>query len=115
MPGQRHSQPTPTSLGQRYACLRVTCHLHFWHDRGLLRATVVTRGVERTPNKSQRTKLTLEKKILLPLLPGFKLGTCRSRCHIKGRYHTHARTRTHTHTSNLKLDTQHTHKTCIYM
>ena len=27
--------------------------------------------VERTPNKSQHTKLTLEKKILLPLLPGF--------------------------------------------
>ena len=76
---QRHSKPTPTSLGQRYACLRVTCHLHFWHDRGLLRATVVTRGVERTPNKSQHTKLTPEKKILPPLLPGFELATFRSR------------------------------------
>ena len=30
-------------------------------------------GEERTPNKSQQhTKLTLEKKILLPLLPGFE-------------------------------------------
>ena len=35
-------------------------------------------GVERTPNKSQHTKLTLEKKILLPLLPGFELATFRS-------------------------------------
>ena len=36
-------------------------------------------GVERTPNKSQHTKLTLEKKILPPLLPGFELTTFRSR------------------------------------
>ena len=28
-----------------YACLVVTCHLHFWqNDRGLLRATAITRG-----------------------------------------------------------------------
>ena len=37
-----------------YACLAVTCHLHFWqNDRDFLRATVVTRGwnagVERIP------------------------------------------------------------------
>ena len=32
-------------------------------------------GVERTPNESQHTKLTLEKKILLSLLPGFELAT----------------------------------------
>ena len=31
--------------------------------------------VEETPNKSQHTKLTLEKKILPLLLPGFKLAT----------------------------------------
>ena len=36
-------------------------------------------GVERTSNKSQHTKLTLEKKILPPLLPGFELATFRSR------------------------------------
>ena len=36
-------------------------------------------GVERTPNKSQRTKLTLEKKILPPPLPGFELAAFRSR------------------------------------
>ena len=35
--------------------------------------------VEQTHNKSQHTKLTLEKKILSLLLPGFKLATFRSR------------------------------------
>ena len=61
-------------------CLGVICHLHFWHnDRGLLRAAAVTRGLQRTPHKSQHTKLTLEKKILPPLLPRFELATFRSR------------------------------------
>ena len=32
-------------------------------------------GVEQTLNKSQHTKLTVEKKIVLLLLPGFKLAT----------------------------------------
>ena len=36
-------------------------------------------GVERTPSKSQRTKFTLEKKILPPLLPGSELAIFRSR------------------------------------
>ena len=37
-------------------------------------------GVERTPNKSQHTKLTVEKKKILPsLLPRFELSTFRSR------------------------------------
>ena len=36
-------------------------------------------GLERTPNKSQHKKLTVEKKILLPLLPEFELATFRSR------------------------------------
>ena len=31
-------------------------------------------GVERTPNKSQHTKLTLAKKTLPPVLPGFELA-----------------------------------------
>ena len=36
-----------------YACLAVTCHLHFWqNDRDLLRATVVTRGWNGYRNKS---------------------------------------------------------------
>ena len=51
-----------------YACLGVTCHLHFWqNDRGLLRDTAVNTGVERTPNKSQHRKLP-------PLLPGIGTG-----------------------------------------
>ena len=35
-------------------------------------------GLEWTPSKSQHTKLTLEEKILPPLLPGFELTTFRS-------------------------------------
>ena len=35
--------------------------------------------MERTPGKSQHTKLTLEKKILPPLPPTFELATIRSR------------------------------------
>ena len=62
-----------------YACLAVTCHLHFWqNDQGLLRATAVTRGWNRHRNKSQHRKLNLEKKILLPLLPRFEPATFRS-------------------------------------
>ena len=48
-----------------YACLAVTCHLRFWQsDRGLLRATAVTRGWNGYRNKGQHRKLILEKKIL---------------------------------------------------
>ena len=37
-----------------YACLAVTCHLHFWqNDRGLLRATAVTRRWNGYRNQSQ--------------------------------------------------------------
>ena len=51
--------------------LIVTCHLRFWQNgRGLLRATVVTRGWNGYRNKSQHKKLTLEKKILPPLPAG---------------------------------------------
>ena len=63
-----------------YACLAVTCHLRFWQDdRGLLRATAVTRGWNGYRNKSQHRKLTLEKKILPPLQQGFEPATFRSR------------------------------------
>ena len=59
-----------------YACLAVTCHLCFWqNDRGLLRATVVTRGWNGYRNKSQHRKLTLQKKILPPLQQGFEPAT----------------------------------------
>ena len=63
-----------------YACLAVTCHPHFWqNDRGLLRATAVTRGWNGYRNKSQHRKLTLEKKILPPLQQGFEPATFQSR------------------------------------
>ena len=59
-----------------YACLTVTCHLHFWqNDRDLLRATAVTRGWNGYRNKSQHRKSTLEKKILPPLQQGFEPTT----------------------------------------
>ena len=62
-----------------HAYLAVICHLHFGqNDRGLLRATAVTRGWNGYRNKSQHRKLTLENKILPPLLRGFELATFRS-------------------------------------
>ena len=46
-----------------YACLAVTCHLHFWqNDRDLLRATVVTRGWNGYRNKSQHRQSTWRRK-----------------------------------------------------
>ena len=63
-----------------YACLAVTCHLHFWqNDRDFLRATVVTRGWNGYRNKSQHRKSTLEKKILPPFQQGFERATFQSR------------------------------------
>ena len=67
-------------IGRVYVCLSVTCHLHFWqNDWDLLRTTAVTEGWNGYWNTSQHRKLTLEKKILLPLLPGLKPGTLWSR------------------------------------
>ena len=62
-----------------YACLAVTCHLHFWqNDRDFLRATVVTRGWNGYRNKSQHRKSTLEMKILPPFQQGFEPATFQS-------------------------------------
>ena len=62
------------------ACSAVTSHLHFGqNDRDLLRATAVTRGWNGYRNASQHRKLTLDKTILPPLLPGLEPGTFRSR------------------------------------
>ena len=64
-------------IGRVYVCLAVTCHLRFWqNDWDLLRATVVIRGWNGYRNKRQHRKLTLEKKILPPLLPGPEPGAC---------------------------------------
>ena len=60
-------QPSTMSLHAKrkvYACLAVTCHLHFWqNDRDLLRTTAVTRGWHEYRNKSQH-RVDLEKKTL---------------------------------------------------
>ena len=70
----------PHMIRKVHACLAVTCHLRFWqNDRDLLRATAVTQGWNGYRNKSQHRKLTLEKKILPPLLQGFKPMTFQSR------------------------------------
>ena len=63
-----------------YACLVVTCHLHFWqNDLDFLRATVVTWGWNGYRNKSQHRKSTLEKRILPPFQQGFEPATFQSR------------------------------------
>ena len=53
-----------------YACLAVTCHLHFWqNDRGLLRATAVTRGWNRYRNVRLHSQHFLHQLLLVcPLL-----------------------------------------------
>ena len=52
-----------------YACLAVTCHLHFWqNDQDLVCVTAVTLGLIGYCNKESAQILTLEKKILLLLL-----------------------------------------------
>ena len=80
MLGQRHSQPTPTSLGQ--GCMDVAYNLPpalLAEWPGCFKCHCSNTGVERTPNKSKHTKLTLEKKIHVSLMPGFELATFRSR------------------------------------
>ena len=70
---------TQSHIRKVYACLAVTCHLRFWqNDRGLLRATAVTRGWNGYRNRSQHRKLTLEKKILPLFQQGFEPATFQS-------------------------------------
>ena len=55
--------------------LAVTCHLHFRQNgQDILRAPAVTLFWNGYRTKSQHRKLTLEKKILPPLLPDSNLG-----------------------------------------
>ena len=80
MPGQRHSQPIPTSLGQGRMRVRGNLPPALLADRpGSFTCHCGNKGVEWTLNKSQHTKLNLEKKILPLLLPEFELATFRSR------------------------------------
>ena len=88
-------------IRKMYACLAVTCHLHFWqNDRDFLRATVVTRGWNRYRNKSQHRKSTLEKKILPPFQQGFEPATFQSRVRCSNHWAIPAPTCLH-HSSSL--------------
>ena len=49
----------------------------FGRMKGIFYVPLRKHGVERTPIKRQHRKLTLEKKILPPLLPGLELVTFR--------------------------------------
>ena len=63
-----------------HVCLAVTCYLHYWQNGlDLLRATTVTRGWNGYRNESQHRKLTLEKKILPPLLSRLESANFRMR------------------------------------
>ena len=89
-----------------YACLAVTCHLRLWqNDRGLLRATAVTRGWNGYRNKSQHRKLTLEKKILPPLQQGFEPATFRSQVRCSNHCAIPAQLHTQTQTAGCRNDT----------
>ena len=77
MPGQRHSQ---TSLGQ--GCMHVRCSLPpalLAEWPGSFACHCGNKEVDWTLYKSQHTKLSLEKKILPLLLPGFELASFQSR------------------------------------
>ena len=63
-----------------YACLSVTCHLHFWqNDRGLLCATAVTGGWNRHRIRVSTQSQLWRRKIYRRSFPGFDLATFRSR------------------------------------
>ena len=66
-------------IGMAYVCLAVTCQLYFWwNDWDPLHAAAVTWGWNGYWNKSQHRKLTLEKKIIPPFLPGLEPWTFQS-------------------------------------
>ena len=73
-----HAKP---HIGKVYACLAVTCHLHFWWcGQDLLRATALTRGWNGYRNKSQPQKVDPGQKKILPLLlQGYEPATFQSR------------------------------------
>ena len=76
MPGQQHSQLTLTCWVKgvcMFRCNLPPALLAKWP--GSFMSHCGTTGVKRTLNKCQNTKLTLEKKILPPLLAGFELVT----------------------------------------
>ena len=62
-------------------CLAVNCHLHIWqNDRGLLRATALTRGWNGFGKKSQHVCCTLT-FLCLTEKKGTMYNACTSFCH----------------------------------
>ena len=60
---------TQSHICKAYACFAVTCHLHFWqNDRGLLRATTVTPGVERIPKSESAQKVNPGERAVLDFI-----------------------------------------------
>ena len=88
---------------------------------GVFCVPLLNTGVERTPNKSQHTKLTLENIILLPLLPGFELAIFRSRVRCSNQQAVIIQTqlrskRTYTPTSTTAFETsKKTHRFKSYL
>ena len=81
MPGQQHIV-SPLRLRwvenvRVFRCKLPPAHLAEWP--GYFTCYCGDTGVERTPNKSQHTQLTMEKKILHSFLPRLELATFRSR------------------------------------
>ena len=80
MPGQQHTQPSLFHWVKGacvYRCNLPPALLAEWP--GSFTCHCGNTGMEQTLNKSRYTKLTLEKKVLQPPLPGFKLCTFWSR------------------------------------
>ena len=75
MPGQRSRSDF---VGPRvYACLGVTCHLHFWqNDRGSFTCHCGNKGWNNREQESAQKINSGEKKILPPLLSGIETATC---------------------------------------
>ena len=71
---------TQSHIRQVYACLAVTCYLHFWqNDRDLLRATAVTRGGRDIEIRVSAESRPWRRKFSPPLLQGFEPATFQSR------------------------------------
>ena len=80
MPGQQHSQPTQTLLVKCVCVFKCNLPPALWVEwPASFTCHCGNTGMERTLNKSQHTKLTLEKKIILPFLLGFERATFRLR------------------------------------
>ena len=76
VPGRQHGQPALTHWVKGVCVFRCNLlHALLAEWLGSFTCHCGYTGVERTTNKGQHTKFTLEKKILPPLLLGFELAT----------------------------------------